>query len=41
MRNYVNKRTIKTHLIESEEPLNLRVFAELIARDILKGDYKK
>ena len=31
-------RNMETRLIESDEPLNLRVIAEAIARNIIKGD---
>lgn len=37
MSYHVNKRTMSTRLVERDEPFNSRVFAELIARNIVEG----
>lgn len=41
MRNNVKKRTMHTRLIETDEPLNLRIIAEVAAKQYLKGDFKR
>ena len=37
MVHHVKKRTISTRLVESESGINYRVFAELLAKNIMEG----
>lgn len=37
MRNHVKGRTYETRLIESGEPINYRIIAEAVAKNILRG----
>lgn len=37
MADHVKKRTIATRLIETESGINFRVFAELLAKNIMEG----
>lgn len=37
MAYHVNKRTISTRIVENESGINYRVFAELLAKNIMEG----
>lgn len=37
MARHVKKRTISTRLVESNEPLNFRIVAEMVAKNIVEG----
>ena len=37
MARHVKKRTFSTRFVERDEPFNYRVFAELVARNIVEG----
>lgn len=40
MKINIKGRTYHTHFIEKEEPPNLRIIAEVVAKNLLKGDLK-
>lgn len=37
MPRHVNKRTISTRYVESDAPINYRIVAELVAKNIMEG----
>ena len=37
MSNHVKNRTMSTVLVESDDPLNLRIISETIAKNIMRG----
>lgn len=37
MRGHVKNRTISTRFVECDEPLNFRIVAELVAKNIVEG----
>lgn len=37
MARHVKKRTISTRLVESNEPFNFRIVAEMVAKNIVEG----
>lgn len=37
MAHHVKKRTISTRLVENNEPFNIRIVAEMVARNIVEG----
>ena len=37
MPRHVNKRTISTRFVEIDEPINYRIVAELVAKNIMEG----
>ena len=37
MAHHVKKRTISTRLVESNGPINFRIVAEMVAKNIVEG----